>query len=59
MSKTIEEKLKDFLGITRWEKFKKETQPNTTMKQDRDFLIEKYKSKFQRERPSTVKRVRL
>lgn len=59
MSKTIEEKLKDFLGTKRWEKFKEEPQTDTKIKQDSDFLIEKYKSKFQRENPPTVKRVRL
>lgn len=59
MRKTIEEKLAEFLGTKRWEKFKEEHQLEPKIKQDRSFLIERYKAKFQKENHSTIERVRL
>lgn len=62
MEKTIEEIMKDFLGTKRWEKYEKPPKELFLEKefiQGRDFLIEKYKSKFPFEQLFPTDRIRL
>jgi hypothetical protein len=61
---TIEEKLKDFLGLERWEKIKRENFPEKETQELSpdyiDFLIKKYKCKYpQGNEQKEVERVRL